>query len=90
VLEPSIEFHFFSDEATSALDNQSEKIVQAALDKARDGRTCIIIAHRLTTIQNADLIYVLDEGEVVEKGTHEQLMRLGKKYAKLYKMQQVN
>jgi ATP-binding cassette, subfamily B (MDR/TAP), member 1 len=78
------------DEATSALDTQSEKIVQAALDKARAGRTCITIAHRLTTIQNADLIYLLENGEVVEKGTHNELLNLGKKYAKLYAMQQVN
>jgi ABC-type multidrug transport system fused ATPase/permease subunit len=76
--------------ATSALDTQSEQIVQAALDKARNGRTCITIAHRLTTIQNADLIFVLENGEVVEKGTHDELMNRGKKYAKLYKMQQVN
>jgi ATP-binding cassette subfamily B (MDR/TAP) protein 1 len=78
------------DEATSALDNQSEKIVQAALDKARNGRTCITIAHRLTTIQNADCIYVLENGEVVEKGTHNELMNKGAKYAKLYNMQRVN
>lgn len=78
------------DEATSALDTQSEKIVQAALDKARSGRTCITIAHRLTTVQNADVIYVLENGEVVEKGSHDELMERGKKYAKLYKMQQVN
>lgn len=48
------------------------------------------IAHRLTTIQNADVIYVLENGEVVEKGSHKELMKLGAKYAKLYKMQQVN
>lgn len=77
------------DEATSALDNQSEKIVQNALDHARKGRTCIIIAHRLTTIQNADLICVIQSGVVVECGTHDELMAQNKIYAKLYAMQQV-
>jgi ATP-binding cassette subfamily B (MDR/TAP) protein 1 len=78
------------DEATSALDTHSEKVVQAALDVARNGRTCIVIAHRLTTIQNAHLICVLEDGRVVEKGTHDDLMKKGKKYAKLYEMQQVD
>uniref|UniRef100_A0A182J704 ABC-type xenobiotic transporter n=1 Tax=Anopheles atroparvus TaxID=41427 RepID=A0A182J704_ANOAO len=77
------------DEATSALDNQSEKIVQNALDHARTGRTCIIIAHRLTTIQNADLICVIQNGVVIESGTHDALMARSKIYAKLYQMQQV-
>lgn len=77
------------DEATSALDTQSESIVQAALDQARLGRTCITIAHRLTTIQNADLICVIHNGVIVEQGTHDELMALGKAYSKLYKMQEV-
>lgn len=78
------------DEATSALDTHSEKVVQRALDAAREGRTCITIAHRLTTIQNADVICVIKAGEVVEMGTHRELMDLGKEYAKLHAMQQID
>lgn len=78
------------DEATSALDNESERVVQAALDRARQGRTCITIAHRLSTIKNADVICVLAEGAVVEKGTHHELIKKGQMYAKLHKMQEVN
>ncbi|CAF3269133.1 unnamed protein product [Rotaria sp. Silwood2] len=78
------------DEATSALDNVSEKIVQEALDRACNGRTTIVIAHRLTTIQNAHQIYVLDKGSVVEQGTHEALMAIeGGKYQLMVKRQQM-
>ncbi|XP_060659642.1 multidrug resistance protein homolog 49 [Drosophila nasuta] len=77
------------DEATSALDLESEKVVQQALDEARAGRTCVTIAHRLSTVRDADLICVLKRGVVVEQGTHDHLMALNGIYANLYMMQQV-
>ena len=73
------------DEATSALDKESEKMVQASIDILQKGRTSIAVAHRLSTIQNSDLILVMENGILVEQGTHQQLVALGKKYAKLYK-----
>ena len=71
------------DEATSALDNESESIVQEALDQARQGRTTIIVAHRLSTIRNADVIFAMKDGKVVESGTHDDLMALGGVYYSL-------
>ncbi len=75
------------DEATSALDTESEKLVQEALDHLMENRTTLVIAHRLTTIQNADVIVVLENGEIVEQGNHESLMIKGGLYQKLIAMQ---
>ena len=75
------------DEATSALDTESEKVVQAALDRLMVGRTSFVIAHRLSTIIGADRIYVLDGGRVREQGTHEELLAAGGLYAGLYHIQ---
>ena len=72
------------DEATSALDNESEKLVQDALEELEKGRTTIVIAHRLSTVQNADQILVLDRGQIVERGTHADLMQQKGLYAKMY------
>ena len=76
------------DEATSALDNESEAIVQKALDNLMKNRTVFVIAHRLSTIHNADRIAVLNEGELVELGTHDELInRPDGRYKYLYDMQ---
>jgi subfamily B ATP-binding cassette protein MsbA len=75
------------DEATSALDTESELLVQQAIDRLMEGRTSVIIAHRLSTVQNADRILVLDEGEIVEEGRHEDLLRIGGLYQRLYDLQ---
>ena len=75
------------DEATSALDSATEKLVQSAITKMQKGRTTIIIAHRLSTIQNADRIIVLKEGEIIEQGSHEELIKASGEYAKLNQQQ---
>jgi ATP-binding cassette subfamily B (MDR/TAP) protein 1 len=75
------------DEATSALDSESEHVVQAALDKAATGRTTIAVAHRLSTIQKADVIYVFDQGVIVESGNHTELMQLDGTYSELVNLQ---
>lgn len=74
------------DEATSALDTESERHIQAALDKVMEGRTTLVIAHRLSTIEKADLILVMAEGEIVERGSHAQLLALNGVYAQLHSM----
>ena len=75
------------DEATSSVDTRTEELVQEAMDKLAEGRTSFIIAHRLSTIKNADLILVLNEGNVVEQGTHEELLKKNGFYANLYNSQ---
>jgi ABC-type multidrug transport system fused ATPase/permease subunit len=78
------------DEATSALDTESEKLVQEALENLMKDRTTIVVAHRLSTIRNADLICVLHEGQIVERGTHDELLARNGYYRRLIEMQQAN
>ncbi len=75
------------DEATSALDTVNERIVQRALDDARSGRTTIAIAHRLSTVVDADRIYVVSAGRIIEQGTHDELLEFDGAYAELYAQQ---
>ncbi|HYH01851.1 MAG TPA: ABC transporter ATP-binding protein [Bacillota bacterium] len=75
------------DEATSALDSESEQLVKAALDNLMKNRTTVVVAHRLSTVEHADIIYVIDQGKVVEQGTHRELLNLNGSYQSLYDIQ---
>jgi len=75
------------DEATSSLDTESEMLVQQAIERLMQGRTSVVIAHRLSTVQNADKIIVIEKGKIVEQGTHSELLNLNGLYSKLYNMQ---
>ena len=75
------------DEATSSVDTETESLIQEALDRLMENRTSIIIAHRLSTLKNADKIVVIDHGEIVEEGSHGMLIQRGGLYARLCRMQ---
>ena len=75
------------DEATSSVDTRTEILIQKAMDNLMEGRTSFIIAHRLSTIKNADIILVLNDGDIVEQGTHEELLEKGGFYYSLYNSQ---
>ena len=72
------------DEATSSIDTRSEKLVQDGMEKLMKGRTVFVIAHRLSTVQNSDVIMVLDQGKIIERGSHEKLIAEKGKYYQLY------
>ena len=75
------------DEATSSIDTRTEALIQNAMDKLMQGRTSFVIAHRLSTIKNADIILVLKDGDIIESGSHTELMEKGGFYAELYNSQ---
>ena len=75
------------DEATSSVDTRTEELIQSAMDNLMKGRTSFVIAHRLSTIKNADIILVMKDGDIIEQGSHEELLEQGGFYADLYNSQ---
>ena len=84
VFDPKI---LILDEATSHIDTETEEIIQNAINVVKEGRTTFMIAHRLSTIAHADQIFVLDKGEIVERGTHDELLQLQGQYAEMVALQ---
>ena len=78
------------DEATSSLDTATEKAIQDALTRVCAGKTCVMVAHRLSTVVEADQIIVMDQGEILERGTHTELLALKGKYAEMWKIQKTS
>jgi ABC-type multidrug transport system fused ATPase/permease subunit len=78
------------DDSTSSVDTQTEKLIQAALDTLMEGRTTFVIAHRLSTVRRADLILVMDQGRIVEQGTHDQLLARGGLYKEIHDLQLID
>ncbi len=75
------------DEATSAVDNETEAAIQRSLEIVAQGRTTLVVAHRLSTVRNADMIYVMEQGDIIEAGTHQQLLESNAVYAGLWRLQ---
>ncbi len=78
------------DDSTSSVDTQTEKLIQAALDNLMEGRTTFVIAHRLSTVRRADMIFVMDKGRIVERGTHDELLKAGGLYKEIHDLQLVD
>ena len=78
------------DDSTSSVDTQTEKLIQAALDALMEGRTTFVIAHRLSTVRRADIILVMDKGQIVERGTHVELLKQGGLYKEIHDLQLVD